>query len=117
VTTERIDYRVGEVIHVAIRDDGTRDVFAASGQTFCTIVTAERSSGGGWQPVAPCAQGAPPGLVRIRAGASLSFDLPPPGFRSEPLQAGIYRLRCAFAVGEPDGPSATAVSAVFTIRT
>jgi hypothetical protein len=114
--TDRAVYPRGEVIHAVIRNDGTRDVYAASGQTFCTIVTAERSSGGGWRPVAPCPQGAPPGFVLITAGASLSLDLPPPGFPSERLPAGIYRLRCAFAVGAPDGPSARARSPVFTIR-
>ena len=103
-------------MHAVIRNDGRRDVYAVSGQAYCTIVALERSSGGDWRPVAPCAQGAPPGFVRIAAGASLSLDVPPPGSPTDELAPGTYRLRCSFAVGSPDGPSGGARSPVFTVE-
>jgi len=115
VTTDRAVYQPGEVIHAVIRNEGRLEVYAASGQAYCTIVALERSTGGGWRPVAPCAQGAPPGLVVIAPGESLPLDIPPPGSSTDELVAGTYRLRCSFAIGSLDGPSGSARSPTFTV--
>ena len=115
VTTDRAVYRPGEVIHAEVRNEGARDVYAASGQSFCTIAAVERSAGGVWRPVARCEQGAPPGFVRIAAGKSLALELPPPGASTDGLSPGTYRLRCSLAVGSPGGPSVSARSPAFTV--
>ena len=115
ITTARTDYRVGDVVHVTIRNDGPEDVVAASGQAYCTVVAVERSTGDAWRPAATCQQGAPPGLIPIAAGTNLSLDLPPDR-ASDRLPAGTYRLRCVFSVGSSDGPSGEARSNVFVIR-
>jgi hypothetical protein len=116
IATDRTAYAQGQPITATIRNDGSQDAFAASGRSFCSILTVERSSADGWRQIAPCAQGAPPGFVRIAAGASLTIDLPPPDSSSEELAPGDYRLRCSFAVGGTDGPSGEARSPVFTVE-
>jgi len=114
VRTDKPSYAEGEAIPVTIQNRDDRSVFALSGKTYCTIVSAQRNEAAGWQEQGRCVEGAPPGYVEILPGQTRTFDLAPTR-GEEPLPAGKYRIELTVAIGSTDGTTATVYSSGITI--
>lgn len=90
VQTDKLSYRTGQVIVVAVRNRLPYAIVATTGRTSCTIVSLDRRVGRRWVEVRNCYAGVPPVDVRIAAGATRRMRLPD---RFEP---GTYRVRLEY---------------------
>jgi hypothetical protein len=110
VSTDKSSYDPGEMIAVSIVNTLSVPIYALTGQTYCTIVTVERSINSKWKSEGACQSYAPPGWVEIAAGATTKIEVMPRLPADQPLPAGRYRARLTFKVGSTNGRSATVLS-------
>lgn len=115
VTTDRPVYDSGQMIVVTIVNTLSAPVYALTGQTYCTIVTLQRSVDGEWKSEGPCQSYAPPGWVKIAAGDTSRIEVMPSVPADQPLPVGRYRAQLTLRVGSSSGQSATVFSPEFLI--
>lgn len=96
VTTSKAQFTSAETITVFINNGLSQGIFVADHQTRCSLVTLERQTGDGWQPVAPCPLMTPTVLVEIAASTINTQRLGAPG-AAQQWPAGTYRVRLAYA--------------------
>ena len=116
VTTDKSAYDQGEMIEVTITNTFSAPIYALTGQTYCTIVTLQRNVDGAWKPEGPCQSYAPPGWVKIAAGATTRVQVKAGLPADQPLAAGRYQAKLTFNVGSTSGRPASAVSSEFLIN-
>ena len=90
VRTDKLSYRIGQVIVVTVRNQLPHAIVATTGRTSCTIVSLDRRVGQRWVEVRNCYAGVPPVDVRIAAGATRRMRLP------DRLEPGTYRVRLEY---------------------
>ena len=115
VTTDKSSYRSGESIIVNVMNSLSVPIYALTGQTYCTIVTVQRSVEGQWSAEGRCLVFAPPGWVEIAAGGHILVEVRPRLPSDRPLAPGRYRVMLSFTAGSTSGPSATVFSSEFLI--
>lgn len=115
VTTDKLRYAPGEMIVVKIVNTLFVPIYALTGQTYCTIVTVERSVDGGWKPEGTCQSYGPPGWVEIAAGGTNRIEVTPRLHGDQALDAGRYRVKLVFKVGSTNGRSDTVFSSEFLV--
>jgi hypothetical protein len=115
VTTDKSSYRSGESIIVNVVNSLSVPIYALTGQTYCTIVTVQRSVEGQWSAEGRCLVFAPPGWVEIAAGGHTVVEVRPRLPSDRPLAPGRYRVMLSFKAGSTSGPSATVFSSEFLI--
>ena len=115
VTTDKSGYNPGEMIVVTIVNALSVPIFALTGQTYCTIVTVQRSVDGEWKSEGTCQSYAPPVWVEIAAGGTTRVEVMPGLPADQPLAAGRCRAKLTFKVGSTNGRRATVLSSEFLI--
>ena len=115
VSTDKSSYDPGEMIVVSIVNTLSVPIYALTGQTYCTIVTVQRSVDGEWKSEGPCQSYAPPGWVEIGAGGTTRIEVMPRLHADQPLASGRCRAQLTFKVGSTNGRSATVFSSEFLI--
>jgi hypothetical protein len=115
VTTDKLNYRPAEPIIVSIVNPLSVPIYALSGQTYCTIVTAQRSEDGQWSAEGRCLAFAPPGWTEIVPGGRTPVEVKPRLAFDRPLAPGRHRVLFTFNIGSPGGSSATVFSPEFLI--
>jgi len=116
VITDKSAYDQGEMIEVTIMNTLPAPIYALTGQTYCTIVTLQRNVDGAWKPEGPCQSYAPPGWVKIAAGATTRVQVKPGLPADQPLPAGRYQAKVTFNAGSTSGRPASAQSSEFLVN-
>ncbi len=115
VTTDKSSYGLGEPIVVTIVNSLSVPIYALSGQTYCTIVTVQRSEDGRWSTERRCLAFAPPGWTEIVPGRRTPVEVKSGLAFDRPLAPGRHRVLFTFNIGSPGGSSATVFSSEFLI--
>jgi len=115
VTTDKSNFRSGDPIVVTIVNSLSVPIYALTGQTYCLIVTMQRSIEGQWSAEGRCLVFAPPGWVEIAADGHTLVEVKPHLPSDQPLAPGRYRVMLTFKEGSTSGPSATVFSSEFLI--
>jgi hypothetical protein len=115
VATDKSDYQVGESIVVTITNPLSDAIYALTGQSYCTIVSAQRLVNDEWQLAGTCAAATPPEYLEIAPHSETVVKLAPQLAVDQALAGGEYRIRFIYRTGSRDGPDATAFSSPFTI--
>jgi hypothetical protein len=115
VTTDKSSYRPGEPIVVTVDNQLSVPVYALTGQTYCTVVTAERRVDDAWTAAGRCMVGGPPGWREIPSQQLTRVEVKPGIALDEPLPLGRYRIVFTFRPKSTAEPSATVTSKEFVI--
>jgi hypothetical protein len=115
VTTDKFSYRPGEPIVVTLDNQLSVPVYALTGQTYCTVVTAERRVDDAWTTENRCMVGGPPGWREIPPLQITRVQVKPGIALDEPLPPGRYRVVFTFRPKSTGEPSATVTSKEFII--
>ena len=93
LTTDHASYTTSGTIIVTLINGRSTSIFAFDHQTSCTILTLQRQTASGWQPVGGCSQGRMTVQVEITAGANMKITLAPTAgqIHPAPWPAGTYR--------------------------
>jgi len=93
LTTDHASYSTSATIIVTLINGRSTSIFTFDHQTSCTILTLQRQTASGWQPVGGCAQGRMTVQVEIQAGANMKITLSPTAgqIHPAPWPAGTYR--------------------------
>ncbi|HEY7340566.1 MAG TPA: hypothetical protein VH591_06785 [Ktedonobacterales bacterium] len=118
LTTDHASYTTSATIIVILINGRPDSIFAFDHQTSCTILTLQRQTGSGWQPVGGCAQGRMTVQVEIKAGATMKISLAPSAgqIHPTPWPAGAYRVVLSYALQKQEmATGSMAVTSMFTI--
>ena len=115
VTTDKSRYDPGEPVGVSIMNTLSVPIYVLTGQTYCTIVTVQRSLDGEWKPEGPCQSFAPPGWLTIAPGDTTRIELKPRLAADQALASGRYRAKLTFRLGSINGQSSTVFSLEFLV--
>jgi hypothetical protein len=102
VRLSKASYRVGEVVQVTVANGSDKSIYMEDFKTVCSIVTLQRSEGGGWKPIEGCQLGRPTATVAIGAGLGLAVDINPNSmhFRNGANEIGFgpgtYRVKFGY---------------------
>ncbi|HEX5547338.1 MAG TPA: hypothetical protein VFX24_08010 [Ktedonobacterales bacterium] len=93
LTTDHASYTTSATIIVTLINGRSTSIFTFDHQTSCTILTLQRQTASGWQPVGGCAQGRMTVQVEVKAGANMKITLSPSAgqIHPAPWPAGTYR--------------------------
>jgi hypothetical protein len=93
LTTDHASYTTSATIIVTLINGRSASIFTFDHQTSCTILTLQRQTASGWQPVGGCAQGRMTVQVEVKAGANMKITLAPSAgqIHPAPWPAGTYR--------------------------
>jgi hypothetical protein len=115
VTTDKSSYRPGEPIVVTVDNQLSVPVYALTGQTYCTVVTAERRVDDAWRAEGRCMVGGPPGWREIPPQQLTRVEVNPGIALDEPLPPGRYRVVFTFRPKSTAEPSAAVIAKEFII--
>ena len=113
VTTAKARYRESEVIVATVANSLPEAIYGITGQTFCTIVTAQRREGSEWQAAGACTDTSPPGFIAIEPNSELAVEIVPSSASDLALSAGEYRIEFQYSVGSQGDPFHVVRSEVF----
>lgn len=115
VTNNKSSYAPLEPIVVTVVNGLSVPIYALTGQTYCTIVTVQRSVNGQWNPEGRCLVAGPPGWVSIAPGDRTVVDVRPRLPSDQPLASNRHRVVFTFKPESTEGTNITVFSAEFRI--
>jgi hypothetical protein len=118
LTTDHASYTTSATIIVTLINGRSTSIFAFDHQTSCTILTLQRQTASGWQPVGGCAQGRMTVQVEIKAGANMKITLSPSAgqIHPAPWPAGTYRAVLNYSLQKQEmATGSMAVSPTFSL--
>ena len=118
LTTDHASYTTSGAIIVTLINGRSTSIFTFDHQTSCTILTLQRQTASGWQPVGGCAQGRMTVQVEIKAGANMKITLAPSAgqIHPAPWPAGTYRAVLNYSLQKQEmATGSMAASPTFTL--
>lgn len=118
LTTDHASYTTSGAIIVTLINGRSTSIFTFDHQTSCTILTLQRQTNSGWQPVGGCAQGRMTVQVEVKAGATMKITLAPTAgqIHPAPWPAGTYRAVLGYSLQKQEmATGSTATSPTFTL--
>lgn len=119
------EFRAGSVLRVIVANGLDRTIYSDDFKTDCSIVTLERRTASGWDPIVGCALGRPTMTVAIGPSRGRTIEIDPRSMHLQKAAAGgplafsggTYRVAFTYRTQPQPGPQErTVYSAVFQIR-
>jgi hypothetical protein len=116
LSSDRTHYTSSSTITVTLTNQYLTSIITFDHQSGCTILTLQRQTNSGWQPVGACAMGRATRQITIAAGETIQIMLAPGAgqLQARLWPTGTYRAVFHYTLPEQDTVAAVD-TAVFTI--
>ena len=114
LTTDLALYEEGDPITVTITNGLAATIYAQTGETYCSVLTAQLLNNGAWSSEGACSSGESPAVVPIAAKSEIQVEIVAAMLSDVDLQPGQYRIEFSFR-RSPSAQREAVYSALFVI--